>query len=246
MQDFETWRKEVIQKASISGGTIRRLLSSFFKECCVSSGTSKTEIIKMLNKHCKWLGTEQISNDDIVQIMGISISTVQMARMPLEENESEKEKKRGRPRKLDSVAEPELVAWIKSESLAGHDPSRSEVTVKAQELLDKEGKGVDLRCHWIDSFLSRNCSPIQQKVVNPIEEERFEVKEGVIEEWFDLLATMNTTSIHPSLMLNLDEIGFGSSTMKMAQINRCVRRTILQSRKDFQSCFCNLHDSCKW
>ena len=169
MQDFETWRKEVIQKASISGGTIRRLLSSFFKECCVSSGTSKTEIIKMLNKHCKWLGTEQISNNDIVQIMGISISTVQMARMPLEENESEKEKKRGRPRKLDSVAEPELVAWIKSESLACHDQSRSEVTVKAQELLDKEGKGVDLSRHWIDSFLSRNCSPIQQNVVKPID-----------------------------------------------------------------------------
>ena len=225
MQDFEIWRHETILKASIKGGTIIRLISSFFKECCVSSGTSKVEIIKMLDKHSKWLGTERISNDDIMHIMGVSISTVQRARMPLEEKEGEKEKKRGRPRKLDSVAEPELVAWIKSESLAGHDPLRSEVTVKAQEILDKEGKDIELSRHWIDSFLSRNCSPIKQKVVKPIEEERFEVKEGVIEEWFDFLATMNATSIHPSLMLNLDEIGFGSSTMKMAQKKVVIRST---------------------
>ena len=57
--------------------------------------------------------------------------------------------------------------------LADNNHSRSEVTVKAQELLDKEGKGIELSRHWIDSFLSRNCSPIKQKVVKPIEEERF-------------------------------------------------------------------------
>ena len=223
MQDFESWKENVISNASVKGGATRRLITSFFKESCIRSGTPKVEIVKMLDKHSKWHGIEPLSDDDIVKIMEISISTVHRARSPQLEEESEKEKIRGRPRKLDVQAEPELVAWIKSESLKGHDPTRSEVTAKAQEIIDKEGKGVDLSRHWIDSFLGRNCSPVQQKVVKPIEEERFEVKEGVLEEWFDLLARMSATSIHPSLMLNLDEIGFGSSTMKQAQKKIVIR-----------------------
>lgn len=223
MQDFESWRQEVLSKASLKGGAIRRLITSFFKECCISSGTPKVEIIKMLDKHSKWLSIEQIGDEDIAHIMGVSMSTIRRARASQFEKEDENAKKRGRPRKLDSIAEPELVAWIKKESLNGHDPTRSEVTEKAQELLDKEGKGVELSRHWIDSFLGRNCSPIQQKVVKPIEEERFAVKEGVIEEWFDLLARMGVSSIHPSLMLNLDEIGFGSTTMKMAHKKVVIR-----------------------
>ena len=41
---------------------------------------------KVLDKHSKWHGTDWISNDDIIYIMDVSISTFQKARMPLEEN----------------------------------------------------------------------------------------------------------------------------------------------------------------
>ena len=67
----------------------------------------------------------------------ISISTVYRTRSPQLEEESEKEKNRGRPRKLDVQVDHELVTWIKSKSLKSHDQTRSKVTAKAQEILDK-------------------------------------------------------------------------------------------------------------
>ena len=75
------------------------------------------------------------------------MSTIRRARTSKYEKRRRKREKRGRPRKLDSKAEPEFVAWIKKYSLNSHDPTCSEVTDKVQELLDKEGKGVDLSRH---------------------------------------------------------------------------------------------------
>ncbi len=58
------------------------------------------------------------------------------------------------------------MAWIKSESSKGYDPTRTEVMSKAQKLIDRDEKGVTLNRHWIDSFLKTNCSPIQQSAIN--------------------------------------------------------------------------------
>ena len=221
MQDFETWCQDTIIKSSSKGGAIRRMFAAFFKERRFGPGTPKTQIIKLLDEETRWLGIDRIDDDDIAYCMGVSLSTVRRARTTTSKEEVETSKNRGRPKILDEKAEAELVAWIKKESSKGHDPTRTEVTSKAQELLDRAEKDTTLSRHWIDSFLKTNCSPIQQSTVKPIEEERFEVKVGIIEEYFDLLANMNVTSIAPCLFINLDEVGFGSTTMKEAHKKSC-------------------------
>ena len=225
MQDFETWCQDTIIKSSSKGGAIRRMFAAFFKERRFGPGTPKTQIIKLLDEETRWLGIDRIDDDDIAYCMGVSLSTVRRARTTTSKEEVETSKNRGRPKILDEKAEAELVAWIKKESSKGHDPTRTEVTSKAQELLDRAEKDTTLSRHWIDSFLKTNCSPIQQSTVKPIEEERFEVKVGIIEEYFDLLANMNVTSIAPCLFINLDEVGFGSTTMKEAH-KKVVIRTV--------------------
>ena len=174
MQDFETWCQDTIIRSSSKGGAIRRMFDAFFKELRFGPGTSKTEIIKLLDEETRWIGINRI-DDDIAYCMGVSLSTVRRARTTTSKEEVETSKNRGRPKNLDVKAEAELVAWIKNESSKGHDPTRTEVTSKAQELLDRDEKDITLSRHWIDSFLKTNCSPIQQSTVKPIEEDLFEV-----------------------------------------------------------------------
>jgi len=161
-----------------------------------------------------FLNNEQINDfsyEDVGFLFGCSVSTVRRAKnCPQSEIEVEK----GAPRKLSETQTQTLIEWIDKKSKERDPPTRKQVTKKAFKILKLDGGNTELSKSWIDSFLRLNQENILQKRAQSMEEPRKNISEQCILDHFKKLDELRITEIDPSLILNLDETGFGEMSSK--------------------------------
>lgn len=145
--------------------------------------------------------------------MDISHATLDRAKRQLKsEGPFKAVTKRGAPLKFPMELVPELFACVKKKQSKHILPSRSDITEMANKILKNNGINYTLTSKWIDSFLKHDFSPFQQAEAYPMEEERCSVTPQLVNEWFELLTQLDVDSIDPSLLINIDESGYGGTT----------------------------------
>jgi hypothetical protein len=157
----------------------------------------------------KKLKIETLSTIQYTTIFDCSYKTYQRALTNPEAEEEVFDRKKGAPPMFPPHLVPELIVWVKKQTTEGFPPSREQFTTKAQDMLVGAGVPTVLSKYWIDSFMRSNDCPFVGISAAPIDEDRYNVSNKEISKWFDVLTEIKTTSIHPNLIINIDETGFG-------------------------------------
>ena len=187
---------------------------------------------KKVDQICKFINfmkaseIQSIDTDFLSYMFRCSLMTVHRAQK--REND-EKNHIEGRKRILSSEENEEIINWISKKTKTLCPPDRNELTQKAQNILEKRGENNILSRNWVDGFLSQNSMRIRKAKARPIEEERNKVSRDIINEWFNELVENGIEKIPPSLIFNIDEIGFGSSDSQKSHYKKVIVPTDIET-----------------
>lgn len=220
--DYEEWKGNFLRNAGALGSHVSRIARTFCLSRNELQKLTLNELVHDFDFHVRSIDIALLSDQNMSSLLNCSVATIKRARAPIQVAARQFISLRGRPKKLSTILEPSLILWIKTESEKGLHPSRKDVTIKAQELIRETDPDVEISRYWIDSFLRSEASPIKQETLKPLETERYDVKKESIEDWIKLLTNIGMIDIDPSLMLNIDETGFGSSTNKSPQPKKVI------------------------
>jgi len=153
-------------------------------------------------------GIDCMDDEIVAYIFQCSKMTVFRSR---NEDINQKKKKSGPSSLLINNETNQIINWIEKGCAKMNPPDRRKLTQKIQNLLENEGKQYKFSKNWIDGLILRNSDRIKKIRARPMQEDRINVNESCVRDWFDLLSHINIMDIDPSLIINLDETGFGSS-----------------------------------
>ena len=160
-----------------------------------------------------------IDDDSIALIFQCSKSTVIRAK---NEDLSKKMVTMGAPTILDKNETDEILDWIKKRTNKLNPPTRCELSQKVQDILQEKGKKHNISKNWVDGFIQQNSEFINKDKACPIEDKRGNVTKQEIQQWFSLLRENKVNECDPSLILNLDEIGFGISDVTNIKYKKVI------------------------
>ena len=200
----------MILNARTYGIDYRCQFSKFISSIPFIRGVSKRELVI---KFLYWSNENRNEMPNFAKVHKIFDASYATYARAVEHYKTKKDKsihfKQGQPPKMPDSLVTDLISWVMKKQEEKILPSRTDITKKANKLLSQSGCKKSVSSKWIDSFLkSENC-PFKQSLASPIEEERYEIDIALIHEWFNILASVAATEVHPDLLINLDETGFG-------------------------------------
>ena len=202
--------EKMIQNSQAYGRDYRGQFIHFINSVPFIRGLSKRDLVIKFLYWCKENRNGIPNYEKIHKIFDASYSTYARA---LEHVKTKKDLsinyKPGQPPKLPDSLVTDLISWVMKKQEEKNLPTRMDITEKANKLLSQSGLKKQVSSKWIDSFLKSEKCPFKQSLASPIEEERYEVDIALIHDWFQILASVEATEVHPDLLINLDETGFG-------------------------------------
>jgi hypothetical protein len=118
----------------------------------------------------------------------------------------------GRPKALTDQPEADLQEWLQNQCEKARYPSPSEFKQLVIDWLDLVNHDFKPSKEYFRKLFNRLFgADYQVRTASGLERDRYKVTKEMIQEFFSLLRNANIESFHPSLIINLDETGFGSS-----------------------------------
>ncbi len=118
----------------------------------------------------------------------------------------------GKPSLLGQTREKDVSAWLTERVRKGDFPSLREVKERIWIELERSGiTGIPSR-NYFQAVINRIAGEnFVVRTANPLESQRWDVKKEDVEAYYNSLRCANVEDITPSLIINIDEIGFGQS-----------------------------------
>lgn len=119
---------------------------------------------------------------------------------------------RGRPKLLSEERELAIVKWIEDRCAAKEWPTTTAFKQRVLAALEEENKNITPSTQYFYDLQSRLMDGrFCVKSASEMDPERFNVTKEDVRSYFSELQRIGITEIHPKLIINLDETGFGAS-----------------------------------
>ena len=120
--------------------------------------------------------------------------------------------RKGRPRILSDEAEAKLAAWVRERCQSQTWPTLSAFKSEVLAHLHRENPNATPSSQYFYDLIERIMGDEYTiKQAYGMEQKRFEVERERLGRHFELLKHLGIEKVHPSLILNVDETGFGAS-----------------------------------
>ena len=142
------------------------------------------------------------------------------------------DKKKGRPTKLLTIEENKVREWLDTKSSNGIFPTKKEFKEVCISYLEEQKFDGCWSKNYFNTLLSRIAPDYETCIAQPLDNERGDVQLEDLTQYFNILKSLKIEQIHPKLIINLDETGFGGSKSV-----RKIGRKVLVKRSYEGKCF---------
>ena len=172
---------------------------------------AKTELLRRALVSGEVAALDVLTNEQLGAIFRCSATIPQRVRSAPREP-SQEPRKGGRPSILGAEEEARLVEWVRSRSSVGRWVSMREFKLRVIEVLEDRHVETFPSRHFYGDLVQRLLGDeFEKRAAETLEVERSEVTEQDLTRYFDVLRGERLEQIHPDLLINIDETGFGGS-----------------------------------
>ena len=171
---------------------------------------SKSQMIRFFLESAEFEGITNLSQDRIAAICRCSTSLVQ--RICAKRTSGTELRERGRPSLLSAENMASLENWVRERTESMDWITFREFKGRVVDLLEQQGVTEYPTTQFYRHLVDRLEGGIYTRsMATPLEEDRFNLSMGDIDRHFSVLQRLGIESMHPEIIINLDETGFGAS-----------------------------------
>ena len=119
--------------------------------------------------------------------------------------------KQGRPTKLLSEGEQKVRKWLEEQSKNNIFPTKKDFNEICVSFLEEQKYDGSWSKNYFNVLINRIAPDFETRVAQALDNERGDLKEEDLKNYFQILKNLLIDQINPKLIINLDETGFGGS-----------------------------------